>query len=391
MYDVIVVGARCAGASLANFLGQYGYRVLLIDKFRYPGPTLSTHIVGETDVYDRLGIKEEMEAAGAPPLIRMRIDLEGTVFESDMYVTPRAISLRRELLDQLLFDSAVRHPHVKPLLQAKVLSVIERNGTIVGVTTESADGTVSDHYARVVIGADGRNSTISQCVQAPILRCTAEHHLGIYYAYLSCVDPLPIPAVEWYWSEDDVILCNPIDQSMHCIAIMAPDEKLQDWKPNLAEAFRSRLLRMKTLAPRLRGMQFAGKVRGIEHVTSFIKQPYGEGWALVGDAAAHLHPITGSGIDNAVCMSEHLAMKLHAFFAGEISWSQAMQEYARLRDERIIPQFEASLRTLSLAKCKLSEEAMEGLRMLSTFPSFVKKLGARSQDIISSLSEVTVS
>src|SRR6266550_7683019 len=42
MYDVIVVGARCAGSPTAMLLAQRGHRVLLVDRARFPKDTVST-------------------------------------------------------------------------------------------------------------------------------------------------------------------------------------------------------------------------------------------------------------------------------------------------------------------------------------------------------------
>lgn len=41
-FDVIVVGARCAGAPTAMLLARRGYRVLAVDRARFPSDTLST-------------------------------------------------------------------------------------------------------------------------------------------------------------------------------------------------------------------------------------------------------------------------------------------------------------------------------------------------------------
>jgi flavin-dependent dehydrogenase len=41
-YDVIVVGARCAGSPTAMLLATSGYRVLLVDRATFPSDTIST-------------------------------------------------------------------------------------------------------------------------------------------------------------------------------------------------------------------------------------------------------------------------------------------------------------------------------------------------------------
>ena len=45
MYDVIVVGARVAGASTALLLARRGLKVLAVDRASFPSDTLSTHQV----------------------------------------------------------------------------------------------------------------------------------------------------------------------------------------------------------------------------------------------------------------------------------------------------------------------------------------------------------
>ena len=42
-YDVVVVGARCAGAATTLLLARRGSRVLVVDRSRRGSDTLSTH------------------------------------------------------------------------------------------------------------------------------------------------------------------------------------------------------------------------------------------------------------------------------------------------------------------------------------------------------------
>ena len=44
-FDVIVIGARCAGAPLAMLIAQQGRRVLAIDRAQFPSDTISTHFM----------------------------------------------------------------------------------------------------------------------------------------------------------------------------------------------------------------------------------------------------------------------------------------------------------------------------------------------------------
>jgi len=386
MYDFIIVGARCAGASLACFLGAIGYKVLLIDKYSSPGPTLSTHLIGETDIYDRLGIRERMERAGAPALTRMRVDWEGCLFESDLYVTSRVLGLRRELLDNYLLEAVRKQPNVTVMLNTKVIHVNRTEGRVSGVACRDRHGSVFTYSANAVIGADGVRSAVAESVGASKLLCSNEQHLAVLYAYFSHVVPLPIPAVEWYWHSNRIVLCNPIDQNLHCIAMMVPVEESASWNDKqLSESFKQQLMEIRTLSPRIRDCKIAGRTKGVRRLESFIRQSFGDGWVLVGDAGAHLHPVSGVGIDNAVCSSEYLANELHCYMQKQKTWHEAMTDYVRQRDERIRPQYDAYLKTLSRTTTALDGDSKQGLNMLCTFPGLVKQLGGRIQEVLAIL------
>ena len=43
MHDVVVVGARAAGAATALLLARLGHDVVLLDRADFPSDTLSTH------------------------------------------------------------------------------------------------------------------------------------------------------------------------------------------------------------------------------------------------------------------------------------------------------------------------------------------------------------
>lgn len=80
MYDVIVVGARPAGAATAMLLARRGLKVLVVDRARFPSDTLSTHQVQPAGI-DRLcrwGLLGRLLAAGTPATDRVRFDVGGT-------------------------------------------------------------------------------------------------------------------------------------------------------------------------------------------------------------------------------------------------------------------------------------------------------------------------
>src|SRR6478672_10312820 len=70
LHDVVVVGARCAGAATAMLLAAAGHDVLLVDRDTFPSDTLSTHAIARSGVVqlNRWGLLPDVLATGAPPL-----------------------------------------------------------------------------------------------------------------------------------------------------------------------------------------------------------------------------------------------------------------------------------------------------------------------------------
>src|SRR6266508_921406 len=75
-YDVIVVGARCAGSPTAMLLARKGYRVLVVDRATFPSDTLSTHMIHAPGVaaLRRWGLLDAVVATGCPPVTTYAID-----------------------------------------------------------------------------------------------------------------------------------------------------------------------------------------------------------------------------------------------------------------------------------------------------------------------------
>src|ERR671927_1079627 len=69
-FDVVVVGARCAGSPLATMLKRAGLSVCVVDQAEFPSDTLSTHMfqIGGIEILQKLGVLDAVLKSGAPPV-----------------------------------------------------------------------------------------------------------------------------------------------------------------------------------------------------------------------------------------------------------------------------------------------------------------------------------
>src|SRR5262252_7480664 len=157
MYDAIIVGARAAGAPTAMLLARKGHRVLLVDRASFPSDTLSTHYIHQPGVarLRRWGLLDRLVATGCPPSRSLTFDvgpfaLAGTPPPSDGVA--EGFAPRRTVLDSLLLEAAA-DAGAEVRTGFPVDELVFEDDAVVGI--RSGD---TVERARIVIGADGRNS-----------------------------------------------------------------------------------------------------------------------------------------------------------------------------------------------------------------------------------------
>jgi 2-polyprenyl-6-methoxyphenol hydroxylase-like FAD-dependent oxidoreductase len=334
-YDVIIVGSRVAGSSLAILLGRIGKRVLLVDKDRFPSHTLSTHHIGSMEYLERLGVLEDLLASGLRLLTRTRIYVENCLVEGP--AQDYAIAPDRYLLDQTLLTHALRYPTVEFRERTRVEGLLTVNGRVTGVTLRSSNGTVEELYAGAVVGADGRNSNVAEWVEAERYEEVPPLRAG-YYGYFEGVEPLPEPATELFFQAGRIGFVFPMEPSRDCLAMEIPVEEFEQFRKNPEAEFEQRFREFYGMERRLRNARLNGKVFGARGIANYLRKPYGAGWALTGDAAYCKDPVSGLGINDAFLQSFLLAEAFEAIDNGK-DWESAMARYQQQRDLMVLPAY----------------------------------------------------
>lgn len=348
MYDAIIVGARCAGSPLAMLLARKGYKVLLLDKASFPSDTISTHHIHQPGVarLKRWGLLDKIRASNCPATTRINFD----VGPFALLGTPpptlgnnEAFAPRRRVLDQILADAAVEAG--AELRERFSVDELTYPGTrSMGIRGRDHKGSFVREKARIVIGADGARSFVAQAVNAPIqvdkgmLTCN-------YYSYWSGV---PIDGVELYPRAGRMIVVDKTNDGLTMVCIVWPKDEFQRIRSNVEGEFMREIREtVPTLAARLEGGTREERFSGAGFIPNFLRKPYGDGWALVGDAGYHKDPITAQGISNSFSHAEMLGEALDEVFSGRAQMDQALADYEHRRNEEVLPMFEY---TTQLAK-----------------------------------------
>lgn len=329
-FDVVVVGARCAGSPLAAMLARQGLSVCLVDRARFPSETPSTHIIQPcgTRVLDQLGLLGAVLAAGAVPLDRMTMVIDDAVrieaaVERAMNPHP-SLCVRRVTLDALLVDAAAA-AGADVRTGVRVTSLTTEDGRVTGVDTTS--GPIQ---ARLVVGADGRHSTVASLVGA------REYHVAP-----------PGKAFAWGYFEqvgdregharlgrrgDMGFLAGPTDGDLYMAAIAVDMTKQAEFHANRDANFTAGIQTWPELADVLAGGRRVGPIRVLTNWHGYFRETAGPGWVLVGDAGHFKDPTPGQGIGDAFRQARRLARSIEDGL-GNSSPDEAMRRWWHWRDD----------------------------------------------------------
>ena len=291
-FDVAIIGAGPAGSAAAIGLAQRGYAVVLIDKKYFPREKICGDFVNPINwpVFRELGVEDRVLAQPHAEVTGFRIttaagDAAAAQFTSPGQERVTGLGIRRARLDQVLLDQAVQ------------FGVTVRQGKRIENLSRPAHNWLIDcgeesWRAKILIGADGRNSWVAQRLgmnKRPIvqgrsvgfqirLKCAAsagnvEIHLfpGGYAGIIELGD-------------GTINLGLAIDKQK------LPRERSAEF------LFSEALPRNRHLKDLIQRSERASKLRSVYPVHFPQRCCYADALLLVGDAARVSEPVTGEGI-----------------------------------------------------------------------------------------------
>jgi 2-polyprenyl-6-methoxyphenol hydroxylase-like FAD-dependent oxidoreductase len=334
-FDVVVVGASISGCTAARLFALAGARVALVE--RRPDPdaykVVCTHSILSSAVptMQRLGLAALLDERGA---VRTHPEVwtrhSGLIrFPAD---APHGYGVTRATLDPMLRELAADTPGVELLQGVTATGLLHDDGRIAGVELSTRDGRAPSLRARLVVGADGRHSTIARLAQMRG-RVRANRRF-FYFAYWQGVRPatshprlwlLEPQAAAMFPNEDDMTVLVAAFHRAQLAAVRADPEGAYQ-----------RLLKGLPEGPDLAGAERASKLIGALDVPNVLRPTAMPGVALVGDAALAADPLLGVGcgwaFQSAEWLVDHTAA---AAMTGGANLDAALARYRRAFRRRL--------------------------------------------------------
>ena len=357
MHDVVVVGARCAGASTAMLLARAGYRVALVDRATFPSDTMSTHFLWQRGAacLESWGLLDRLRARGCAPITSINFDV-GPVQLSGIGPAVNGVAEtfcpRRTVLDDLLLEAAIESG-VELIEDFSVRDVVWSGDRVTGVVGRVRGTAEVTLPAQVVVGADGLRSTIAKRVAADTY-CEHAPLTGVHYSYWSGISHL---GAAFHAREGRLVLVWPTNDGLTCVYVAWPHAEFASVRRELPANFAAAL----TLVPGLRESVESGRreepFAGTGYLPNQYRRSAGPGWVLVGDAGHFKDPSTGMGMSDAFMAADLVAEAIDQGLAGCVPIDASLAAYQRHRDERTANGYALTLSTARLAALSPRMEA----------------------------------
>jgi len=343
MFDVIVVGGRCAGAATALLLARKGFKVLVVDKARFPAEIPHGHFIQRQGprLLQSWGLLDNIVRSGCPAVTKVTMDL-GDFPLTGINLVRDGVALgygpRRLTIDAILIEAAIA-AGVEFRDGFSVDDYLFDGADVIGIRGRSRVAHISER-ARITIGADGKHSSLARRVaarmyeQTPPLTCW-------YFSYWSGV---ALDGLEMYLRGRNAIFMFPTNDELAAVFIAWEISEFDRVRGNIAASFMNVLGRVPHLEQRVRSGRREERFYGTADLPNFFRKPYGPGWALVGDAGHHKDPYLALGICDAFRDAELLASAIDKGLSGKQPLLDALAGYEQQRNRAAMQLYQENLR-----------------------------------------------
>jgi flavin-dependent dehydrogenase len=298
--DVLVAGGGPAGAATANLLARLGYAVLLCDAQRFP----REKICGE---YLPPSVRPALRSLGAEQAIA---DLHPVGLVGMAVVAPggarilgrfgsahgRGLSIRRRDFDMALLDAARRAGALVREATRVEDFAVSPSGVV--ATIRPPDGDAVRIAARVLVGADGRNSLVAR--RRGLRRGGVRHRRFAIMGHFSGVE-VPRDHGEMIVAPYGYCGVNPLPGGLANVCLVVDPARLSlPGRSGLERFFDDTIRSIPATAARLRRARRHGPLRATGPLSCRVTRAACERIVLVGDAAGFYDPFTGEGVGSAL-------------------------------------------------------------------------------------------
>ena len=333
-YDVIIIGAGPAGSTSALLLARQGFRVIALEKSKFPRFHIGESILPRNfPLVQELGLEAALEKL--PHLKKygaefgMGDDFDTTRFYFDTGLIPgsRTFNIERALFDEMLMAEArAAGAEIREETGVKTIQTLSANNVAIELET----GEVL--RSKYLLDASGHGTVVGRFLNTRKPNPDPKLHKVAYFEHFDNVERLPgnqdgHPSIimtdeGWFW----LIGLNEKTTSVGFIChsdlikrVGQPANRMLQWAASRCPVVRHRM----------RAASGSATNQVLADFSYSCKPFAGDGYFLVGDAGCFLDPIFSTGVTLAMMGATQAVKQTVALLRNETSPARAQSEYIR--------------------------------------------------------------
>jgi len=335
-FDVAIIGSGPGGSVAATVLAQKRYRVLLVERERFPRFHTGESLLSATQqIWERIGLAERLQHSGHTfkygGEFRLadcpaRTDFNSsTVFfgnlpKSDRGPRPFAYHVERAVLDQQLQQWAVEQGATlwsETAVEQVLFESTEQGQRAVGLKCRDKDRRERTVSADFIIDASGRRCVVAR--QLDGIEPDPEIHTSAVYGHFRGVKRQPgykQGLFVGYFIENGWVWLIPLADDVMSVGLVQNEPSNLAWSNDPQQVLLEAINRYKFIQELFTDAVQVGRMRTTKGLAYQTREFCGDGWLAVGDANFFVDPLYSSGVHIAHCTGELAAEVANEYLRG---------------------------------------------------------------------------
>jgi len=345
-FDIVIVGAGPSGLCFAQAVAGCGLRIAILERQHesaLANPTFDGREIALThrsaQLMRELGLWERIDPNAISPLRDARV-LNGPSFYA-MNIGHR--DSKKQELGYLVSNYLIRKSAYEAVKASPSITLLTE-AQITGISTDNAGAHISlasgeEIEAQLIVAADSR---FSETRRAMGISATM-HDFGKTMMVCVMEHDIPHQHVAWEWFDyGQTLALLPMNGKRSSVVITLPSSDIQQLMAmSEAEFNQEAEIRFKH---RLGTMRLVSTRHAYPLVTAYASRIVAKRFALVGDAAVGMHPVTAHGFNFGLSGADALASEIKTAQSrgGNIAANELLERYERKHRLKTRPLFIAT-------------------------------------------------
>jgi len=392
-----IVGGGPAGMMTGFLLARAGVEVIVLEKhadfFRdFRGDTIHPSTI---EIMSELGLLKQFLAVPHQEIEHLHVVYNNTEFEIGDFTHLKVVRPVLGIMPQWDFlnfvaRQALRYKGFHLVMESEVRELIVENNRVVGVRANTPDG-VLEVRANLVIGTDGRSSTVREQAKLKVLPTGVP--IDVLWFRFSKRDGDPPQTLGRFYYGSIMILIDRTDY-WQC-GFVIEKNGLDKIKAGGLDAFRKQLLEVSPfLENRVDELKDWNDIKLLSVAIDHLEKWYCDGLLCIGDAAHAMSPVGGVGINLAIQDAVATANILYGYLrAGKTMDGEILKlvQQRRALPTKVIQTIQATIhkgiaasRASSVgtpSKLPLPFRLLKMFPVLRRIPAYIVGIGVRSEHI----------